>query len=118
MVQFYDLSVADIKKTIRDAVVVTLKPDDPDAFDFVQGQYLTFRKEFDGEELRRSYSICTGKDDGPVASWDKKSCMAAHFRPGPTPNLKLETRFKRCHQWAISMRLKKLRAGAIVYVLH
>ncbi|WP_162654735.1 2Fe-2S iron-sulfur cluster-binding protein [Lentilitoribacter sp. Alg239-R112] len=63
MVQFHDLAVTDIKKTIRDAVVVTLKPEDADAFDFVQGQYLTFRKKFDGEELRRSYSICAGKDD-------------------------------------------------------
>ncbi len=34
------------------------------AFDFTQGQYLTFRRDFDGEELRRSYSICAGKDDG------------------------------------------------------
>ena len=33
-------------------------------FDFAAGQYLTFRREFDGEELRRSYSICAGKDDG------------------------------------------------------
>lgn len=64
MVQFYDLSVTDIQKTIRDAVVVTLKPENTEAFEFVQGQYLTFRKDFDGVELRRSYSICAGKDDG------------------------------------------------------
>lgn len=64
MVQFHNLAVTDIKKTIRDAVVVTLKPVDASEFDFVQGQYLTFRKKFDGEELRRSYSICAGKNDG------------------------------------------------------
>lgn len=66
MARFHDLTVTDIQKTIRDAVVVTLAPD-PDtaeAFDFTQGQYLTFRHQFDGEELRRSYSICAGKDDG------------------------------------------------------
>ncbi|MGR3709424.1 MAG: 2Fe-2S iron-sulfur cluster-binding protein, partial [Alterinioella nitratireducens] len=39
-------------------------PDDPAAFDFTQGQYLTFRREFDGEELRRSYSICAGRGEG------------------------------------------------------
>ncbi len=66
MAKFHSLHVTDVQKTIRDAVVVTLRPDDTDAevFDFVQGQYLTFRKDFDGEELRRSYSICAGKDDG------------------------------------------------------
>ena len=66
MSRFHDLEVTDIRKTIRDAVVVTLRPANGAAehFDFTQGQYLTFRREFDGEELRRSYSICAGKDDG------------------------------------------------------
>jgi len=66
MARFHDLTVTDIHKTIRDAVVVTLKPQDGDEadFDFIQGQYLTLRHDFDGEELRRSYSICAGKDEG------------------------------------------------------
>jgi ring-1,2-phenylacetyl-CoA epoxidase subunit PaaE len=66
MPRFHDLEVTDVHKTIRDAVVVTLRPVNGAAeeFDFIQGQYLTFRREFDGEELRRSYSICAGKDDG------------------------------------------------------
>ncbi|MGS4886394.1 1,2-phenylacetyl-CoA epoxidase subunit PaaE [Roseibium sp. MB-4] len=66
MARFHPLQVTDIRRDTRDAVVVTLKPDaaDQDAFDFIQGQYLTFRRDFDGEELRRSYSICAGKDDG------------------------------------------------------
>ncbi|MFV1875554.1 1,2-phenylacetyl-CoA epoxidase subunit PaaE [Nioella sp.] len=64
MARFHELTVTDIHKTIRDAVVVTLRPEDAEAFDFIQGQYLTFRREFDGEELRRSYSICAGKQEG------------------------------------------------------
>ncbi|WP_372571119.1 2Fe-2S iron-sulfur cluster-binding protein [Ruegeria jejuensis] len=66
MARFHDLEVTDIHKTIRDAVVVTLKPaaGSEEDFAFTQGQYLTFRREFDGEELRRSYSICSGLDDG------------------------------------------------------
>ncbi|WP_424832706.1 2Fe-2S iron-sulfur cluster-binding protein [Ruegeria sp.] len=66
MARFHDLKVTDIHKTIRDAVVVTLEPVNGAAehFDFAAGQYLTFRRDFDGEELRRSYSICAGKDDG------------------------------------------------------
>jgi ring-1,2-phenylacetyl-CoA epoxidase subunit PaaE len=68
MARFHDLTVTDIHKTIRDAVVVTLRPENgaAEAFDFTQGQYLTFRRDFDGEELRRSYSICAGKDDGQL----------------------------------------------------
>ncbi len=66
MARFHSLEVTDIRRDTRDAVVVTLKPDEADktSFEFTQGQYLTFRRDFDGEELRRSYSICTGKDDG------------------------------------------------------
>lgn len=64
MARFHELTVTDVHKTIRDAVVVTLKPSDQGDFSFTQGQYLTFRRDFDGEELRRSYSICAGLDDG------------------------------------------------------
>lgn len=66
MARFHELEVTDVRKTIRDAVVVTLKPVNSAAreFDFTQGQYLTFRRDFDGAEIRRSYSICAGKDDG------------------------------------------------------
>ncbi|APX13181.1 2Fe-2S iron-sulfur cluster-binding protein [Tateyamaria omphalii] len=64
MAQFYTLKVTDIHRTIRDAVVLTLQPDDPEAFRFVQGQYLTFKQDFEGTELRRNYSICAGLDDG------------------------------------------------------
>ena len=65
MARFHKLTVTDVHNTIRDAVVVTLAPEagDADAFDFIQGQYLTFRRDFDGEELRRSYSICAGRGE-------------------------------------------------------
>ncbi|MBB3396495.1 1,2-phenylacetyl-CoA epoxidase subunit PaaE [Rhizobium sp. BK060] len=66
MARFHSLQVTDVRRETRDAVVVTLAPQDEDrgAFDFTQGQYLTFRRKFDGEELRRSYSICAGRDEG------------------------------------------------------
>ncbi|MEL6465826.1 MAG: 2Fe-2S iron-sulfur cluster-binding protein [Pseudomonadota bacterium] len=66
MAQFYPLTVTDIHRTIRDAVVLTLEPEDSEAFRFVQGQYLTFKKDFDGTELRRNYSICAGLDDNAL----------------------------------------------------
>lgn len=66
MARFHPLKVTDVRRDTRDAVVVTLapRPEDRDAFGFRQGQYLTLRRDFDGEELRRSYSICSGADDG------------------------------------------------------
>ncbi len=63
MARFLPLTVKAVEKTIRDAVVVTLEPHDREAFRFIPGQYLTFRREIDGEEVRRSYSICSGPDD-------------------------------------------------------
>lgn len=66
MARFHPLKVTDVRRETRDAVVLTLAPRDEDKalFDFTQGQYLTFRRDFDGEELRRSYSICAGVDEG------------------------------------------------------
>lgn len=66
MARFLPLTVTDLRRDTRDAVVVTLAPRDQDRalFQFTQGQYLTFRHDVDGEELRRSYSICAGVDDG------------------------------------------------------
>jgi ring-1,2-phenylacetyl-CoA epoxidase subunit PaaE len=68
MARFHPLKVTDIKRETRDAVVLTLTPRDEDraSFAFKQGQYLTFRRQFDGEELRRSYSICAGMGDGCI----------------------------------------------------
>lgn len=72
MARFHPLTVTDVRKTIRDAVIVTLAPENHADFNFVQGQYLTFRRDFDGTELRRSYSICSGLDDGVLQVGIKK----------------------------------------------
>lgn len=66
MSQFQPLTVTDIHRTIRDAVVLTLEPEVGQDFAFTQGQYLTLKKDFDGTELRRNYSICAGVDDGKL----------------------------------------------------
>jgi len=63
--QFYPLCVSDLHKDTENAVVVTFDVTDElaDKFTFIQGQYLTLRQQIDGEEVRRSYSICAGLDD-------------------------------------------------------
>lgn len=64
--QFYPLRVKDLHKDTDHAVVVTF--DVPvelaDTFVFTQGQYLTLNQKIGAEEVRRSYSICAGLDDG------------------------------------------------------
>ena len=64
--QFYPLQVNDLYKDTENAVVVTFDVPEElvDAFAFVQGQYLTLKHLIDGKEVRRSYSICAGLDDG------------------------------------------------------
>lgn len=68
MARFHPLQVIDVHRDTRDAVVVTVKPsaEQSELFEFIPGQYLTFRRDFDGEELRRSYSICSGIQDGTL----------------------------------------------------
>ncbi|MDR6537577.1 1,2-phenylacetyl-CoA epoxidase subunit PaaE [Variovorax soli] len=65
---FHPLRVRSIEPDTAEAVVVSFDvPEDlRGVFGFTQGQYLTLRKEIDGQDLRRSYSICAGVDDGEL----------------------------------------------------
>lgn len=64
--QFYPLTITDVKPETDSAVCITLGvPDElKETFRFTQGQFLTLKAEVEGEELRRSYSICSGIHDG------------------------------------------------------
>jgi len=63
---FYPLTIADVKAETDTAVCVTFAVDDElkAKFKFIQGQFLTLKADIDGEEVRRSYSICSGVNDG------------------------------------------------------
>lgn len=67
-VGFHQLTIAEVRREIDDAVSVRFDiPDGArDAFDFRPGQHLTLRAELDGEELRRNYSICVAPHEGEV----------------------------------------------------
>jgi ring-1,2-phenylacetyl-CoA epoxidase subunit PaaE len=58
---FHTLRVAGCRQETRDAMVVTFYVPPPlrSAFHFTQGQHLTLRAVINGEEVRRSYSICS-----------------------------------------------------------
>ncbi|MAV47076.1 MAG: phenylacetic acid degradation protein [Alphaproteobacteria bacterium TMED89] len=75
MSRFHKLLVTDVRKTTREASIVSLQPEDAARFEFefVPGQYLTFRHSSDeGEELRRSYSLCSAPDEGVLQVGVKK----------------------------------------------
>lgn len=65
MNKFYPLTIREVRPETRDAVSLCFDlPDDlQDQFSYHQGQHLILRTELDGEEVRRSYSICTGVGD-------------------------------------------------------
>ncbi len=71
---FHTLTVSDIKQETEDCVSVAFQiPDDlHDLYKFVPGQYLTLRRFFDGEDVRRSYSICSSPLSGELRVAIKK----------------------------------------------
>ncbi len=66
--RFHRLAVSDLRHETADAVSLAFAvPDElADDYRFAPGQYLTLRTMMDGEEVRRSYSICSGPDDGEI----------------------------------------------------
>jgi len=65
MSRFHKIKIKSITRETPDCVSVALDvpADLREAFRFTQGQYLTFRRQHQGEELRRSYSICSSPLD-------------------------------------------------------
>jgi ring-1,2-phenylacetyl-CoA epoxidase subunit PaaE len=68
MTIFHPLRVRQVLPDTAEAVVVAFDVPEElrEVFSFTQGQYLTLRKDIDGQDLRRSYSICAGVDDGEL----------------------------------------------------
>ncbi|HET8745555.1 MAG TPA: 1,2-phenylacetyl-CoA epoxidase subunit PaaE [Ramlibacter sp.] len=90
---FHPLRVRAIQPDTDEAVIVSF--DVPEAlrpvFGFTQGQYLTLRQEIDGQDLRRSYSICAGVDEGELRVGVRKvaggvfsNWINEHLKPGDT----------------------------------
>ena len=65
---FHPLRVRAIEPDTAESVIVSfdVPPDLREVFGFTQGQYLTLRTAIDGQDLRRSYSICAGVDDAEL----------------------------------------------------
>ncbi|RST54754.1 1,2-phenylacetyl-CoA epoxidase subunit PaaE [Variovorax sp. DXTD-1] len=90
---FHPLRVKAIEPDTAEAVIVSFEvpADLRETFGFTQGQYLTLRRDIDGQDLRRSYSICAGLDDGELRVGVRKvrggvfsNWINAHLQPGDT----------------------------------
>ena len=66
MSKFHQLSVAKVERETRDAVAITFAVPSTIGreFRFDPGQHLTLRTTIDGQDVRRSYSICSAVQDG------------------------------------------------------
>src|SRR5687768_4733815 len=60
MSKFHQLKVKDVRRETADTVSIAFEvpEQEKDHFKFKAGQYLTIKAIIDGEDIRRSYSIC------------------------------------------------------------
>lgn len=66
--QFHPLTVSEVRRLTPDAIEVAFAvPDElADDYDYLPGQYVAIRTQLDGEEVRRSYSICAQPRRGEI----------------------------------------------------
>jgi len=74
MAKFHSLQVSNIRKETSDTVSIAFNvPSElSEDYQFTQGQYLTLRTDINGEDVRRSYSICVSPNDNELRVAIKK----------------------------------------------
>jgi ring-1,2-phenylacetyl-CoA epoxidase subunit PaaE len=67
-VEFHDLEVREVEQLTDESVAVTFEvpPQLRPRFSYLPGQHVTLRAMVDGEDLRRSYSICANANEGAL----------------------------------------------------
>lgn len=96
---FHELTVASVERLTDDAAAITFAVPEHlrDDYDFAAGQSLTLRRTIDGQEHRRSYSICAPAGaaprvgvreipDGLFSTW-----LVRGVRPGDTVEVQTPT---------------------------
>ena len=60
-IHFEQLTIREVRRETNDCVSIAFQIPDQlkEQFQFIQGQYITLRTTINGEEIRRSYSICS-----------------------------------------------------------
>ena len=66
--EFFSLAVAQIETLTDDAVAITfdVPSEIADRFRYLPGQHVTIRAIIDGEDVRRTYSVCANANDGDL----------------------------------------------------
>jgi len=91
MSQFHPLTVSQVRQETRDTIAVTfaVPPELRASYAYQQGQHLTLRDQIDGEDVRRSYSICSAvQDDALRVAIKRTPCgvfsawAVDHLQPG------------------------------------
>lgn len=74
MPKFHTLAIREIRRETPDCVTLAFEVPEAlrEAYRFTQGQHLTLKATIDGEELRRSYSICASPLEGNLRVAVKK----------------------------------------------
>jgi ring-1,2-phenylacetyl-CoA epoxidase subunit PaaE len=89
--RFHSLEVREIRPLTADAVEVTFTVPDElvGDYDYLPGQYVALRARLDGEELRRSYSLCRPPQRGSLSVGIKRDAggrfstwAQSELRPG------------------------------------
>lgn len=72
--QFYSLQIRSIQAETTDCISLTVEVpiELKDQFQYLPGQYLTFRVGIEGEEVRRSYSLCSAPHENRLTVAIKK----------------------------------------------
>ena len=92
MSRFHRLEVAKVERETRDAVAITFAVPAAlaEPFRFAAGQHLTVKTDIDGQDVRRSYSICSGAHEdalriavkrnagGVFSEWANQTLRAGH----------------------------------------
>ena len=91
--RFHRLTISDVRRETAEAVSLAFAVPAQlrSAYRYTPGQYLTLHAQIDGEAVRRSYSICSGLDDGELRVVIKRlaggafsNWAAEHLRAGDT----------------------------------
>ncbi|MGB3828814.1 MAG: FAD-binding oxidoreductase [Ornithinimicrobium sp.] len=84
--QWHDLRISHLARLTDDAVAVTfdVPSEVRDVFAFEPGQYLTLRSQIEGQDVRRSYSICMSR--GAFAQQGQVRVASARVASGAMSN--------------------------------
>lgn len=97
--KFHSLVVSDVRRETKDCVSIAFQiPEElTENYRFTQGQYLTLRETIGGEDIRRSYSICSGVQEselrvaikevpnGRFSGWANRELKQGHIMQVMTP---------------------------------